>query len=198
MSRLSRTRRDVLKALAAAGSLTALPDSIQKALAVPAHQRTGTLKDVEHIVILTQENRSFDHCFGTLRGVRGFGDPRVMKLASGQSVWHQPSDAGDVLPFRPSVDHLGAGYLPDPAHGWNDGHAAWHDGRFDRWIANKGIVSMAHNVRSVLADGTDRPQPLHMWSGWVGNDGAGGGPVITNAEEGYSWKTFPERMRRWH
>ena len=35
---------------------------------------TGTIADVKHVVILMQENRSFDHYFGTLRGVRGFGD----------------------------------------------------------------------------------------------------------------------------
>lgn len=109
----SRSRREVLKALAAVGSLSAMPDSIQKALAVPAHRRTGTIKDVEHIIILTQENRSFDHYFGTLRGVRGFGDRRAMKLASGKTVWHQPNGAGEVLPYRPPVPHLGASYLPD-------------------------------------------------------------------------------------
>ena len=213
MTRDSRSRREVLKALAAIGSLTALPDGIQKALAVPAHHRTGTIKDVEHIVILMQENRSFDHYFGTLRGVRGFGDPRAMKLPSGKPVWHQPSGAGEVLPYRPPVDHLGASYLPDPPHGWNDGHKAWNEGRFDQWIANKGIVAMTHNVRSdlpyhfalaeafTLCDayhcslmGPTDPNRYHMWTGWVGNDGSGGGPVITNAEAGYGWKTFPERL----
>ncbi|HEX8009230.1 MAG TPA: alkaline phosphatase family protein [Trebonia sp.] len=37
----------------------------------------ASLSDVKHIVILTQENRSFDHYFGTLSGVRGFSDPNV-------------------------------------------------------------------------------------------------------------------------
>src|SRR5262249_58516981 len=59
---------------AAAGAPWASPPAIQKALAIPAHRRTGTLRDVEHVVILMQENRSFDHYFGTLNGVRGFGD----------------------------------------------------------------------------------------------------------------------------
>jgi phospholipase C len=213
MKQDSRSRREVLKALAAAGTLTALPDSITKALAVPAAQRTGTIKDVQHIVILTQENRSFDHYFGTMAGVRGFGDPRAMKLASGKPVWMQPSANGDVLPYRPPEPHLGAAYLPDPPHGWNDGHGAWNLGRFDQWIAKKGIVTMTHNQRSdvpfhfALAEAftvcdayhcagmtsTD-PNRYYMWTGWMGNDGNGGGPVITNAEAGYSWKTFPERL----
>jgi len=213
MERHSRTRRDVLKALAAAGTLNALPGSIQKALAVPAHQRTGTIKDIEHIVVLTQENRSFDHYFGTLSGVRGFSDPRAMKLAGGKPVWRQPNGAGEVLPYRPPVAHLGASYLPDPPHGWNDGHAAWNGGRFDQWIPKKGIVAMTHNVRTdmpyhfALAEafticdayhcsmmGPTDPNRYHLWSGWVGNDGSGNGPVITNAEAGYAWKTFPERL----
>jgi phospholipase C len=213
MTRDTRSRREVLKALAAAGTLTALPESITKALAVPAYHRTGTIKDVQHVVILTQENRSFDHYFGTMAGVRGYGDPRVMKLASGKPVWMQPTPAGDVLPYRPPVSHLGAAYLPDPPHGWNDGHAAWNQGRFDQWIGSKGIVTMTHNQRSdvpfhfalaeafTLCDAyhcaamtsTD-PNRYYMWTGWVGGDGKGGGPVITNAEAGYAWKTFPERL----
>ncbi|MBX4420579.1 phospholipase, partial [Mycobacterium tuberculosis] len=50
-----------------------------------------------------QENRSFDHYFGTLRGVRGYGDTRTVTLPSGKSVWHQPvaGGVGEVLPFRP-------------------------------------------------------------------------------------------------
>ena len=32
----------------------------------------SSLSDIKHVVILMQENRSFDHYFGTLSGVRGF------------------------------------------------------------------------------------------------------------------------------
>jgi phospholipase C len=42
--------------------------------------------------------------------------------------------------------------------------------------------------------GPTDPNRYHMWTGWLGNDGNGGGPVISNAEAGYDWKTFPERM----
>ncbi|MHB1834945.1 MAG: alkaline phosphatase family protein [Solirubrobacteraceae bacterium] len=34
-----------------------------------------------------------------------------------------------------------------------------------------------------------------MWTGWDGNDGQGGGPVIANDEIGYSWQTYPERLQ---
>src|SRR5882724_8342355 len=101
---MSADRRTFLKALSAGALASQLPLSIKNALAIPAHHRTGTIADVEHIVCLMQENRSFDHYFGTLRGVRGFGDPRAVKLPSGLPVWHQPdanNPDGYVLPFHP-------------------------------------------------------------------------------------------------
>ena len=76
-------RRQFLQMLGAGTAAAgALPPSIARALEIPANHRTGTIADVEHVVILMQENRSFDHYFGTLRGVRGFADPRVAKLPS--------------------------------------------------------------------------------------------------------------------
>jgi phospholipase C len=198
------------------GTLAAsLPTSISRALAIPANNRRGSIEDVEHIVILMQENRSFDHYFGTLRGVRGFNDPRAVNLPSGKSVWYQPNGAGEVLPFRPAVDDVGSTFLPDPPHGWNDTHAAWNGGQHDQWVPNKGVVTMTYETRKdipyhyALADafticdayhcsvlGPTDPNRYHMWTGWVGNDGAGGGPVITNAELGYDWSTFPERLEQ--
>jgi hypothetical protein len=76
---------------------------LDKALAIPAAARTGSIADVEHVIFLMQENRSFDHYFGTLRGLRGFADPHPARLANGKSVWHQPGGPGgaDLLPFRP-------------------------------------------------------------------------------------------------
>jgi Phospholipase C len=68
------TRRKLLQAAAIGSAYTLLPDSIRQALAIPANNRTGTLMDVEHVVILMQENRSFDHYFGIFPGVRGFSD----------------------------------------------------------------------------------------------------------------------------
>src|ERR1700724_2319857 len=111
-------RRGFLQTMSS-GAL-ALPLSIRRALAIPAHNQRRSIEDVEHIVILTQENRSFDHYFGTLRGVRGFGDPRAVTLPSGKNVFHQPNGVGELLPFRPNADNLGAKFLPDVPHGWND------------------------------------------------------------------------------
>jgi phospholipase C len=209
-------RRTFLRMAGLPAAAAALPLDLSKALAIPAHHRTGTIADVEHVIILMQENRSFDHYFGTLRGVRGFADPYPMRLPSGRSVWHQPDGPGKVLlPFRPDVPDVGQSYLPDPPHGWNDGHAAWNNGRYDQWVPSKGTTTMAYHTRKdlpyqfALADaftvcdnyrcsllGPTDPNRYHMWSGWVGNDGAGGGPVISNAEAGYDWSTYPERLER--
>ena len=102
-------RRTFLRLMGAAAATAAtLPESIGRALAIPANNRTGTIDDVEHIIVLMQENRSFDHYFGTLRGVRGFSDPHPVTLPSGKSVWHQPNGSSEVLPFHPTANNLGA------------------------------------------------------------------------------------------
>src|SRR4051812_8103570 len=104
---MTTDRRRFLQLLGAGGGAAAFTApflaSIQRALAIPAHHRSGTIADVEHVVILMQENRSFDHYFGTLRGVRGFADPRAVALPSGAPVWNQPNGAAPVLPFRPTA-----------------------------------------------------------------------------------------------
>lgn len=186
-------------------------------MALPANRRTGTIRDVEHIVILTQENRSFDHYFGSLRGVRGFGDPRAVMLPSGKPVWHQPNGSGEVLPFhpQPAGANLGLQFLTDLSHGWTDGHGAWNGGKYDQWVHYKSTTTMTYMTRDdipfhyALADAfticdayhcstmapTD-PNRYFMWTGWVGNDGQGGGPVISNAETGYDWSTFPELLQK--
>jgi phospholipase C len=208
-------RRSFLKMVGAPAIGAAMPLDLTRALAIPANNRTGSIDDVEHVIFLMQENRAFDHYFGTMRGVRGFGDPHPMTLPSGKSVWHQPDGDGELLPFRPDVPDVGQIFLPDPPHGWTDGHAAWNEGRYDAYVPNKGVTAMTYHRRDdlpyqfALADaftvcdnyycsllGPTDPNRYHMWSGWVGNDGAGGGPVVTNAELGYDWSTYPERLER--
>jgi phospholipase C len=211
---MTADRRTFLKLLSGGAFGAALSPSITRALEIPAHHRTGTIADIEHIVILMQENRSFDHYFGTLRGVRGFGDPRPVTLPSGKPVWYQPNGATSVLPFHPTAANLGLQFLQDLAHDWTSTHAAWNDGKYDQWVPNKGPTTMAHLTRSdipfhyALADaftvcdayhcsllGPTDPNRYHMWTGWVGNDGKAGGPVIDNAEAGYDWSTYPERLQ---
>src|SRR5215471_17757354 len=77
--RKSMDRRTFLQ-LTGATTLAGLQANIAKALAIPANDKTHSIKDVEHVVILMQENRPFDHHFGTIRGVRGYSDPRAVKI----------------------------------------------------------------------------------------------------------------------
>ncbi|SAK59322.1 phospholipase C [Caballeronia fortuita] len=217
----NNNRRDFLRAaIQAAGATAALnvmPLGIRQALAIPANNRHGSIEDIEHIVVLMQENRSFDHYFGTLRGVRGFGDKTAVTLANGKPVFNQPiaAGAGEVLPFHPGASNLGLQFLQDLPHGWTDGKGAFHDGRYDQWVPFKGTTTMAYLQRDdipfhyQLADAfticdayhcstntsTD-PNRYYMWTGYVGNDGTGGGPVVDNAEAGYGWSTFPEVLER--
>ena len=212
---MSADRRKFVKMLGAGALAAAFPQSIKRALAIPAHNRTGTIEDVEHIVILMQENRSFDHYFGTLRGVRGFGDPRAVKLPSGEPVWNQPNGTGKVLPFRPNVPDMGSAFLEDTAHNWADTIKAWNNGKYDQWVPQKGTSTMAYMSRKdipfqfALADafticdayhcsfmGATDPNRYHLWTGWIGNDGKNGGPVLDNSEAGYDWSTYPERLQK--
>src|ERR1700744_3500639 len=102
------TRRRLLKGAgqvaAAAAATSLMPPNVQRALAQGALKNgAGAMKDVKHVVILMQENRSFDHYFGTLSGVRGFDDPNALKLADGKSIFHQPDaehPQGYMLPFH--------------------------------------------------------------------------------------------------
>ncbi len=113
---MTSDRRNFLRLLGAAPLAAALPESIGRALALPANNRTRSIEDVEHIVILMQENRSFDHYFGTLRGVRGFDDPQGRDLAVRQPVWYQPDGNSYVLPFHPTAPDLGLQFIEDLAH----------------------------------------------------------------------------------
>jgi phospholipase C len=208
-------RRRFLQVAGGATAMTVLSPSIARAASVPANRRTGSLRDVEHIVVFMQENRSFDHYFGALRGVRGFGDPRPVVLPSGKPVWHQSDGTRDVLPFRPQIKDLGLQFIQDLAHGWNDGHDAWNGGRYDRWVPAKTATTMAYLTREdipfhyALADafticdayhcsflGATDPNRYYMWTGFTGNDGKGGGPVLGNDEVGYDWTTYPERLEK--
>ena len=211
----SLDRRRFLKYLGGTAATSTLLDSIAKATSIPAYSRSGTLEDVKHVVFLMQENRAFDHYFGTMRGVRGFGEPHPVMLPTGKSVWYQPNGSSFVLPYHPTADDFGNAFLVDTAHDWNDTHAAWNGGKYDQWIPNKSPQTMAYYTRGdipfhyALADafticdayhcsflGATDPNRYHMWTGWVGNDGRGGGPVINNAELGYDWSTYPERLER--
>ncbi|MER7957881.1 phospholipase C, phosphocholine-specific [Streptomyces sp. NPDC096030] len=208
-------RRRFLQIAGATAGFAALDSSIARAAAIPAARTSGTLADVEHIVVLMQENRSFDHYFGALKGVRGFGDPRPITLPSGKSVWHQQDGTKTVLPYHPTAEDLGMQFIAGLNHDWAGGHRAFNNGKYDQWIPAKSAGTMAYLNRNdipfhyALADafticdayhcsfiGATDPNRYYMWTGHTGNDRTGGGPVLGNEEAGYSWKTYPERLEQ--
>ncbi|MGW7050956.1 phosphocholine-specific phospholipase C [Streptomyces sp. NPDC054887] len=205
---------------AAAGSL--LPPSLQAAIA--AEPPSGGLRAVRHVVVLMQENRSFDHYFGTLRGVRGFGDRNAVELPSGRPVFEQPGPLRAVLPF-PVRDAAEAQkkdlqYIGDLDHSWGGGAKAWNQGWMDGWVSAKTAATMAYYDRRdlplhyELADTftvcdayhssihtSTSPNRNHLISGWTGHE-ADGSRAVTNAayaegtHPGYPWPTYAERLER--
>jgi phospholipase C len=112
-----------------------LPPNLRRALADTPP--TGSFQDIKHVVLLMQENRSFDHYFGTLAGVRGFSDPEAITLSTGKSVFHQPdalSPDGYLLPFHLDTSVSNAQKLPSTNHGWEAQHESWNGGKMDNWL----------------------------------------------------------------
>jgi len=135
------TRRDFIKKASllagAAGLAEFLPVSIQMAMAINAAPGS-TYIDAEHIVILMQENRSFDHCFGTLKGVRGYNDPRAIDLPNKNKVWLQSNKKGETYaPFRLDIKKTKATWMDSLPHSWRNQVNAFNDGKFDKWLENK-------------------------------------------------------------
>jgi phospholipase C len=168
------SRRDFLRAMAQAGGASAVlatfPPAIQRALALPANQRTRTLEDVEHIVVLTQENRSFDHYFGTMAGVRGFGDPFPIPVMDRQnlfnrkSVFVQQTVGGAPVPGRPNwpqsraiapfrlntAQDFPVMRVAGTPHSWLDAQLAWDHGRMNDWCTAKQNHSMGYYAEADL------------------------------------------------
>ncbi len=87
------SRRDLLGAGAALAATAALP-----AEARTRARLYGDLRDIKHVVVVMQENRSFDHYFGSMKGVRGFGDHATILLPGGKTVWSNRKPPPSALP----------------------------------------------------------------------------------------------------
>ncbi|MFT4094521.1 MAG: phospholipase C, phosphocholine-specific [Niabella sp.] len=121
----------------AAGISAAIPDSIKAALAIDPRPGS-TFLDAEHVVILMQENRSFDHSFGTLQGVRGFNDPRAISLPNGNPVWFQTDEKGDTYaPFRLDIKNTKITWMGSLLHSRSSQVDANNLGKYDRWLTAK-------------------------------------------------------------
>lgn len=132
------TRRTFVGAAGAtAAALSGLTSSMNSVLAqaksVPANNATQSIEDVQHVVILMLENRSFDHYFGTMRGVRGFGDRFPIPLASGKPVWFESDGKREITPFHLDMKRMNALKVDTTSHEFADTQAAWNQGRFGFW-----------------------------------------------------------------
>lgn len=119
------------------GMSMVFPPSIQKALAINPEEGS-TFYDAEHVVLLMQENRSFDHCFGTLKGVRGYNDPRAITLPDKNPVWLQSNKKGQTYaPFRLNMKDTKATWMGDLPHSWENQVDARNNGKYDKWLEAK-------------------------------------------------------------
>jgi phospholipase C len=114
-----------------------LPPAIQRAMAInPA--LGSTYLDAEHVVVLMQENRSFDHTFGTLQGVRGFNDPRVSLRADQKPVWLQTDALGNTYtPFRLDIKDTKVTWMGSLPHSRASQVDAYNLGKHDQWLTAK-------------------------------------------------------------
>ena len=218
-------RRDFLKYGLSAATGTLLRNSIVRASTLPVVRRSGTIEDVEHVVIFMQENRSFDHYFGHLAGVRGYSDRFPLPLPGGRPVWFQPRmerPQEPILPFHLNTRRTSAAFMQDLDHSWASQHGAIAGGRMDGWPLNKTDMTMGYHLRSdlpyhcALADaftvcdhyfcsiaGPTNPNRVMLWSGSIDPEGRSGGPYIdddcwlyTPGMKPFAWTTYAERLQR--
>lgn len=219
----STGRRRFLKMTAASAgglaAMSALPPVIRQALATPAATVNGDITDVQHVVIFMQENRAFDHYYGSLAGVRGFADRVPAPLPGGQqNVWHQPdgSGTGYMLPFHMDTRTTSGICISAPAMSYPVDTAIWNNGKFDAWnTARAAGLGMGYFQRGdlpfyyALADNftlcdqyfcstltQTNPNRLHFFTGSNGLS-VGQAATLDNTEPsaGFSWTTYAERLQ---
>jgi phospholipase C len=194
---------------------------LRDALAAPA-ARCDAISEIEHVVIFVQENRSFDHYFGTYRGVHGFGD---RSAAFAQPGYPAPGYGGHLLPFHLDTTKNGE-CTHDITHDWGPQHRCWNGGAMDGFVREHleaegqgdGPLTMGYYRRSdlayyyALADaftlcdryfcsviGPTDPNQLMLISGTLDPDGRAGGPMLettTQRNPRFSWTTMPEQLRQ--
>ncbi len=206
------TRRRLLGAAAGAAVAAAshlMPPNLRRVLAQEQPGPGASLRDIQHVVLLMQENRSFDHYFGTLAGVRGYNDAKALILPSGKSVFHQPDPAnplGYLLPFHLDTRTTSAQKIPSTNHSWGVQHASWNGGAMDNWLpahrkaeGDKAPYVMGYHTRAdipfhyalaemfTLCDayhcsvmGPTWPNRMYWMTGTIDPEGTGGGPLIDN------------------
>jgi phospholipase C len=203
------TRRELLKVgcATAAAEVGALllhgcgGGGIPSPLAGPS--ACSKLTDIEHVVILIQENRSFDHYFGSYRGVRGFSDKSAAFEQPDPSNTTDPP-IGTLLPFHLDTSKTNAACTHDITHAWLPQHQSWNKGAMDGFVtsrlainSNDAVLTMGYYTRTDLpfyyavADafticdnyfcsvmGPTDPNRLYTMAASIDPDGKNGGPVL--------------------
>jgi phospholipase C len=92
------------------------------------------LEAIQHVVFVMQENRSFDHYFGTYRGVTGFNDHQGTNLGPFAQPWPASGPtphASHLLPYHleaATAQAQCAGSSDIPTHDWPSQHQSWNNG----------------------------------------------------------------------
>lgn len=218
------SRREFLKKAAlfagATGAAHTFPATVLKAMAIDP-EPGSTFQDAEHIVFLMQENRSFDHMFGKIKGVRGFNDPHPHIQPDGTKVWLQKDGQGyTYAPFHVDINKTKITWQGGLPHSWNDQVAARNGGRYDKWVPVKSAMSLAYYDRNdipfyyALADafticdqhfcssltGTT-PNRLFFFTGTVRGENSANEIAVVNNDQAESqnnvfvdWPTFQETL----
>ena len=170
---------------------------------VPGTATCAKISDVDHVVILMQENRSFDHYFGSYKGARGFSDA--------SAAFRQPypgntssSPTGVLLPFHLDTTLTNAACTHDITHDWIPQHQSWDNAAMDGFVTsrlainpNDAVLSMGYYNRGDLpyyyavADaftlcdnyccsviGPTDPNRLYAMAASIDPDGKNGGPLL--------------------
>ncbi|KJF93759.1 phosphocholine-specific phospholipase C [Photobacterium angustum] len=226
------SRRSFIKKSAVVGAgaaaISTTPNvfaSIEKALSIPANRKHGSIKDVEHVVILMQENRSFDHYFGTMPGVRGFADRFPLRQPNGDFVWNQHNPNPDeVSTFKKTLlpwyfntsKNIGYEFFAGTPHFFNNAQYANAHGKMDQWLPNKTDRTMGYFTEKevpfqfalanafTLCDayycstqtGTNPNRVVH-WSGTNDPHAKKNGPVINNNHENFYTPDEIENGYKW-
>jgi phospholipase C len=218
------SRRRFLGALGAGVVGTGMYPGLARAASAAA-PGPASPDDIEHIVVLMQENRSFDEYFGTMSGVIGFEDPNALP-----NVWKQPggdrasgvvNTDGYTMPWHMDTKTTKAQSTGGLSHSWDAQHLAWFEGLMSGWMEAQSdqSITMAYFTRDdipyhfALADhftvcdqyfcsvlGPTDPNRIVLMSGSTDPEGNNGGPVTDNLDSSKDsllhWESIAETLQK--
>jgi phospholipase C len=220
------SRRRFLSNAAAGAAGIALGSLLPGGSATRLAAQTAALPDlawwpsnnkIKHVVILCQENRSFDHYFGEFASSLGRPGHTALGFTPDSLTYY--NSAGN--PFHPY--HLTQFCNQDPDHSWEGSHNKWNDGAMNGWVTDEsnttialGYFEPADHIYHVqlaqaftIADhyfcseiGPTLPNRLYLWTGTSGWDFLTptstsdslpyNNPSLTALPPVLSWPTMPD------